>query len=212
MTVSVAIMAHPKREKWIPRLVDAIDADVEVVWDRHNDRWDTGRRSLLAYDPAATHHLVVQDDAIVCRDLVAGIEKAVLHSGDRPVGLYMGRILRPGSELDVAYRKAEQTRSPWVKMKGPWWGVGIVIPTAHIDALVAWGDGRGDIANYDKRISRWYEQRGVVCWYTRPSLVEHRHGGKNPSLIEGRTGRNRHAHRFIGKGQSALDVDWAEGT
>ena len=86
--LSVAVMAHPKRADLIPALCDSIDADVPVVWDERNDRWDTGRRALLAFDPAATHHLVVQDDALVCRDLVAGLQRALPHvPREAPVGL-----------------------------------------------------------------------------------------------------------------------------
>jgi len=208
--ISVAIMAHRKREQWIPGLVDAIDADVQVVWDRQNDRWDTGRRSLLAYDPAASHHLVVQDDALVCRDLVAGLEQAVLHTGDHPLGLYMGMVRPSTAKVSRRIEDARIVGSRWVKMEGPWWGVAIVIPTGHIDQLVEWADRRSDIENYDKRISRWYRTvTGIDCWYPFPSLVEHRHGDDNPSLVPGRTATNRRAYLFIGQDTSALDIDWS---
>src|SRR5690606_6148142 len=41
------------------------------------------------------------------------------------------------------------------------------------------------------------------------SLVEHRHGTENPSLIPGRTGRDRRAYMFLGEDNSAADIDWA---
>ena len=207
--ISVAVMAHPKREGWVPDLVKSIDADVQVVWDRHNDRWDTGRRSLLAYDPAATHHLVVQDDALVCRDLVAGLEEAVEHTGDHPLGLYMGRVRPSAAKVSRRFEQARLTGERWVKMEGPTWGVAIVLPTAQIDAVVEFGDRRPDVPNYDKRIALYYRTvAGLTCWYPVPSLVEHRHGAENPSLIPGRTSPNRRAYLFIGQDTSALDIDW----
>ena len=209
--ISVAVMAHPKREAWVPDLVDRIDADVQVVWDQKNDRWDTGRRSLLAYDPDATHHLVVQDDALVCRDLVAGLERAVVHSQFHPVGLYVGMVRPSAAQVGMAVRNAMFARSPWVKMEGPWWGVGILLPTEHIPDIVKFGDQKASVANYDMKISRWYKTQNIDCWYTFPSLVEHRHGDGNPSLIPGRTGKGRRAHAFIGEDVSALTVDWAGG-
>jgi hypothetical protein len=211
VTISVAVMAHHKREAWVPELVDSIDADVEVVWDRHNERWETGRRALLAYDPAASHHLVVQDDAIVCRDLVAGLTVAVEHSQFHPVGLYIGTIRPARSDVVAAVRIAQLNRSSWVQMEGPWWGVGILVPTAHIEDIVEFGDRKTSVANYDMKISRWYKTQNIDCWYTFPSLVEHRHGDENPSLIPGRTAKNRRAHVFIGRDESALSVGWSHG-
>ena len=207
--ISVAIMAHPTREGWVPGLVDALDRQPTVVWDRHNDRWDTGRRSLLAYHKDATHHLVVQDDALVCRDLVAAMEQAVVHSQFHPVGLYTGTVRPATAEVGWKVRTAQVNRSPWVRMGGPWWGVGIVVPTAHIEDIVKFGDRKASVANYDMKISRWYQTQNIDCWYTFPSLVEHRHGDENPSLIPGRNGTNRRAHAFIGEEVSALSVDWS---
>lgn len=205
--VSVAVMAHPKRKRWVPDLAAALGGDVEVVWDRRNDRWDTGRRSLLARDPSASHHLVVQDDAIVCGDLMKGLTVAAEFSGDRPVSLYMGRIKR-GSKVEAAHRRAVHRQWSWVEAEGPLWGVGILLPVEHVRPVVEFGDSL-NIPNYDLRIAAWYASIGMRCWYTRPSLVEHRHGGTNPSLVANRTGTNRYAHRFLGGQRSALEVDWS---
>jgi len=209
-SVSVAVMAHPRREAFIPSLLDALDRPAEVVWDQRNDRWDTGRRSMLAYDPAATHHLVVQDDAIVCRDLVAGLEAALVHVPDRtPVCLYTGRLTPFAEQTTEVARRATDQGAAWLVMEGLHWGVGIVMPTELIDPMIRWGDTRGKhIANYDKRISRWLGEQRISTWYPWPSLVDHR---DSPSMVPGRGSRGRHAHRFLGADQSALDVDWSAG-
>jgi hypothetical protein len=91
-------------------------------------------------------------------------------------------------------------------MPGPWWGPGLIIPTAHIPDLVEWGNKTKKIKNYDRRIAKWYEIHGLDCRYTVPSLVEHREVAENPSLVAGRSG-NRQAHVFIGS-DSPLDIDW----
>lgn len=64
-TLSVAIMAHPKREAMVADLLTRLDREVPVVWDQINDRHDTGARAMEAFDPACTHHLVIQDDVAV---------------------------------------------------------------------------------------------------------------------------------------------------
>lgn len=199
--ISVAVMAHRKRKRWVPELAEQLGG-AEVVWDRHNDRHETGLRAMLAYDPEATHHLIVQDDALLCRDLVPALEKMVTKTGEHPLGLYVGQTGPINLTLDQMMR-ANQVG--FVPTEGPHWGVAIVLPNAHIPELAAWYEA-STVDNYDKRISRWYGGRGISCWYTAPSLVQHRHED-NPSLVQGRNG-GRMAAWFIGSDRSALDLDF----
>lgn len=203
--ISVAIMAHPSREAFIPQLLASLDRPAEVVWDQIQNRWDTGRRSMLAYNPNATHHLVLQDDSIPCRDLVAGLEQAVAHVPEGvPLGLYIGTV-RPYPRAVSKLVEATESETAWIVMNSLYWGVGVVVPTCHIDTMVAWCDQRTKVANYDLRMSAWFEKERIPVWYPWPSLVEHR---DSPSLIPGRNS-NRHARRFIGADASALDANWA---
>lgn len=199
--ISVAIMAHRKREQWVPELQDQL-GDCEVVWDRHNDRHETGLRSILAYDPKASHHMVVQDDAILCRDLRAGVEQLIEFTDNHPVALYMGNV---GPQAAALRAMVNSTTPRFVAGEGPHWGVAIALPTAHIPDLAAWYE-KQDIPNYDRRISRWYSKEKIECWYTAPSLVQHRKD--NPSLVQGRNG-GRQAVWFIGEDESALDLEWS---
>lgn len=201
--ISVAIMAHQKRADFIPELEAKLDRPATVVWDRANNRWDTGRRALLAYDRSATHHLVLQDDALICRDLVAGVERALEHTpGDSPVCLYVGKV-RPYKALVDEYTR-DSERASWLVMAQINWGVAIVFPTKIIDDMVAWCDNQ-TIPNYDSRMSRWFENQGISTWYPWPSLVDHR---ESPSLVPGRGHAGRVARRFVGTDVSALDIDW----
>lgn len=198
--VSVAVMAHQKRAHFVPELVEQL-GDCEVVWDRHNDRHETGLRSILTYDPKASHHLIVQDDALLCRDLRAGVEKLIDRTGEHPVALYMGNV---GPRAVMLRAMVNSITPRFVAGEGPHWGVGIVLPTAHIPDLAAWYELQ-NIPNYDRRISKWYSKENVECFYTAPSLVQHR--PDNPSLVQGRNG-GRKAAWFIGEDESALDIEW----
>jgi len=210
VTLSVAVMAHPSRRRWVDPLLADLGGAVEVVWDRRNDRWDTGRRALLAHDSHATHHLVVQDDAIVCRDLPAGAAAAAAgKAADRPVCLYTGRVRPHPAKVARAVARARAAGLTFIEMGGPWWGVAIVLPTGHIPHVVRHGDLATRIANYDRKISDWYRRQHLACWYTVPSLVDHRPVLHNPSLIAGRDG-NRRAHGFLGCGRSASEVVWSD--
>lgn len=197
-------MAHPRRADFIPELEAALDRPATVVWDDgSNSRWGTGRRALLAYNPAATHHLVLQDDAVIPRDLAAGLEAALGHAPqDVPVCLYVGKV-RPYREMVAEYVGRAQDAS-WLVMDRLNWGVAVVLPTSIIDELVAYCDTL-TIPNYDSRMSKWFEAKGVPVWYPWPSLVDHR---ESPSLVPGRGHSGRVAHQFIGADASALDIDY----
>lgn len=204
--ISAAIMAHPSREHFVAELAEQLP-EAEIVWDRHNDRWETGARSLRAFDPAAEHHLVLQDDGVPCADLLTAAERAAKAAGERPVALYTGRVRPHQRTINPAVRQARTEGRPWIAAPGPYWGVGLVIPTAHIEELTWWGDNHAEISNYDRRIAAWYAEQEIDCWYTVPSLVNHRPVAENPSLVKGRTG-NRTAHWFI-NGGDPLAIDWS---
>lgn len=197
--LSVSVMAHRKRERFIPPLLDRLGiGDDRVVWDRRDDRWDTGRRSMLAHDPDATHHLVVQDDALVPHDLIAGVEQALTRIPDgSPMCLYLSRWTRFWN----ARPEPPQERA-WLTMHHIHFGQAIVMPVPLISTVIGWGDRRPEIANYDIRLGRWFAENKVPVWYPWPSWVDHR---ESPSLVPGRPSRNRHARWWIGQDASVLD-------
>lgn len=203
--VSAIIMAHPRRKDFIPALLDKLDRPAEVVWDERNDRWDTGRRSWLAVDRTASHGLVLQDDAVIPHDLIAGIEQALTTvPATSPLCLYAGRV-RPFRELVQYMVNQAGPDTSWLTMDQIHWGVGIVLPVQHIEPCIEWGDGRPEVPNYDRRIGRWAQHRKLTVYYPWPSLVDHR---ASPSLVPGRGHSGRHAHRFIGADASVLDRRW----
>lgn len=205
--LSAAVMAHPSRAEMVAELQAALDRPVKVVWDELNDRHDTGIRAIEAFDPSASHHLVLQDDVIVPRDLIAGVERALRYiPQDEPMSLYTGRVKPFAREIARAVAQATGDTS-WLTMQGIYWGPGIVLPTAQIPELSEWyrGPEGGRVRNYDRRVSTWYALREATVWYSWPCLVDHR---DTDSLVKGH-GRGRHAHSFLGESESALEVDWS---
>jgi len=201
--ISVAVMAHPARRTWAEDLAEQLDA--QVVWDRWDDRIDTGERAIAAYHPAASHHLVVQDDAIICQDLVKGLEQAVEVSGDRLVGLYW---MRTHPRTPMAKVQRQSRAKAWIAMDTIGGGVGILFPVSRIEELLTAYRAEAHEA-YDIRVLRAARACGVEVWHTSPSLVDHR---DERSLITGRSARpGRVASWFIGADASALEVDWSAG-
>lgn len=206
--LSAAIMAHPARAVMVDDLLGRLDREVPVVWDQIQDRHDTGIRAIEAFDPTATHHLVLQDDIVPCRDLLAGVERALAHVPEgHPASFYLGRV-KPFSR-PVKEAVAQARGASWITMDGVYWGPAIAMPTSSIPAMAKWYRGKSGrtVTNYDRRISVWHEQQGIRCWYSWPCLVDH---AGDESLVRGRT-VTRRAHRFVGERRSALSVDWSGG-
>jgi hypothetical protein len=186
--LSVVVMAHPLRQLWAEEI--AAETGASIVWDQVGHPWDTGRRALLA--GTGSHVMVLQDDSVLSAGLVESVTSALEYSGDHPVGLYStaGRVPAGALELGAA---------SWWSGDGPTWGVAVVIPVPQVEALVRFGD-RYRSRSYDQRLWHYYRGRSV-CWYTVPSLVDHRTG--HGSLLG--KGRDRKAQRF----GSGLEVDWS---
>lgn len=208
MSLSIAIMGHPSRAAFIEYLQERLPS-AEVVLDKREDRWETGRRAQLAFDPKATHHLCIQDDALPCRNsFLPACERIIEAVPENPISLYIGCI-RPEQDVVVpALRRARRTGSPWIVMDGPKWGVAVITPTAHIERMVKWGDAHSGIPAYDRRMGHYWQARNIPCYYTVPSIVDHRSVKENPSIVDPkhRTG-DRQAHEFIGR-RSPLKIDW----
>ena len=192
--ISYAIMAHPKRRHFVGLLKRELP-DATVVWDKTNDRWDTGRRSMLAYEPEAEWHVVVQDDAILCRGFTGQVERALEELDQGPAAFYMGQTGRFGGiSVRGMMEQAREEDQRWIVASGPRWGPAVAVQTTDIPAMVEHGDNAEKINNYDLRMESYFQSIGRQCHYSVPSLVDHRVGLRNPSLIKGRgQGRRRTA-------------------
>lgn len=206
--LSVAVMAHPKRKHMVAQLLKELPG-ATVVWDEKDDRWDTGKRSLLAFDPEATHHLTIQDDAIVCKDFLDGLKLALERNPHCPTSLYLGRQRPHGPHFTKVSKQAQELGANWIIGPELCWGVALCFPTTMIPKMVEAADSLTNVENYDKRLAMYLNKAKIPTWYTFPSLADHRRQAESPSLVPGRTGENRVAHRFLAK--SALDIDWRDG-
>lgn len=201
--VSFTIMAHKKRARWARALAAKIGCG--ITWDKVNDRHETGLRAIQAYDDKATHHCVVQDDAIICKGFVEAVKEACCYLPDgAPASLYHGGFNKE-SIHSQAFDRAVSSGASWLVRKGPIWGPAIIYPVSTIEDLVKFYE-ESEVQNYDRRVMRFYQKNNQKCWYSVPSLVQHRVEG-NPSL-SGHDGNIRQARAFVGP-QNALDVDWS---
>lgn len=202
VNVSFTIMAHPKRAEWVGELQRQLP-EASVTWDQKNDRHDTGLRAIKAHGVNVDWHVVVQDDVVLPDNFAGAVREALRWVPDAPVGFYYGGKGSAHSQHVAAWSQADG--ASWLVRKGPIWGPAIAYPAGNIGALIDYF-GQSDVENYDRRVMRFYQSVGVDCWYSMPSLVEHRQGD-NPSLC-GHDRGVRQAREFVGP-RNALEVDWS---
>jgi len=203
-SVSFTVMAHPKRQEWAEEL--AVQIPATITWDEKNDRHDTGLRAIKAHGANVTHHCVVQDDAILSPDFRETVEQLVKYPDpESPISLYYGGKGKSSSAHASAHNLAQTNNAKWLIRKGPIWGPAIIYPVATILSLVKFFE-KSVVENYDRRVMRYYQSVNKDCWYTIPSLVEHRQED-NPSLC-GHDKANRQARVFLGP-QSPLNIEWS---
>jgi hypothetical protein len=206
MTVSGAIMAHPRRKAWAQELSG--QTGLPVVWDRINTVWDTAKRAWQAHDPDATHHVVLQDDAVPCLDLMPTLQ---VISGLYPFEPFCLTVI--DYRLHGAKRDYEQT----VASGAPFWysnaavsAVGLMLPVRDIAPMIESGERFATIHD-DLKVRNFYKQQGRKLMFPIPSLLQHRNVDENPSLVPGNDGRwsDRSSSTFIGTDVSGLSVNWS---
>ena len=195
VTVGYRIMAVKERAEWADELSERFDCG--VTWDTERQVWETGRRALVDAsldDDEADWVVVIQDDSLIGPEFSRSVVAEALRWVDepRPVAFYTGdagRFRRP--EIIAGHDLAEQRGAGWVEAVGPVWGPVVAIPTDHIEALVSYAD-RNTAKGYDTKIMNYWRSQRTDCWYTSPSLVDHRPVSENPSAI---SASNRTANR-----------------
>lgn len=173
-------MAHPRRDEIAKRLAKDLDMPCRVIWDDSDNEWETGKRAWeVGLGEGADYHLVIQDDAIPCHDFGRLAAEAAHWAAGHPVSFYTGAGRPYGSVVGPAVQRALKTGRPWISMRGPIWGVAVALPTENIKPFLA-AAARMDCV-YDERLGRFYHENDRPCFYTVPSLVDHR---QLPSLVE----------------------------
>lgn len=211
-SVGAVVMAHPVRAESAEKVSERVGAP--IVFDDEGPpstdterRWRTGIRALReVVSQGKEWSLVIQDDAIVCRDIVPALEVALEPlGGEGLVSCYTGSGRPDQSSVRRALSDARIRGECWMYTRSLNWGVALVVPTNTIEDAIEWASGPEGVGRpYDQRLGLYY--RDVLnwrYWCTVPSLVDHPPTG---SLVGHEMVRV--AHNFIGENKSALEVDW----
>jgi len=179
MNITVAVMAHPKRKAQAEALALQLKqypfTDISISYDSpdagsHQSEWDNGSRALKAGIGKGDWHAVIQDDAILSPDFYNNIVGAITNAPSKSlISLYTGRTRPFGKRVKTAVDKAYH--ATWLQYWLLLWGVGIVLPSTHIEPLLEFVSDRDE--PYDTRIGIFYQRNRLPVYYTMPSLVDH---------------------------------------
>lgn len=179
MQISVTVMAVPARKLQAEYLASILRlypfSDVSVTYDQeaagtHESEWNNGKACLRAGLGKGDWHVVIQDDAILTPNLYENIEGAITHAPSKSViSLYTGKARPFPQRVTEAINKVnDETFLQYILLM---WGVGIVIPTSHIEPMLEFVANRTE--PYDTRIGIFYQRNRLPVYYTVPSLVDH---------------------------------------
>lgn len=220
VSLSVAIINasfDPERRSMLIRLERALGG--RVAYDTHTTRMDyikdaskegvlvtTKRAWMAARSSGATHHLVMQDDALPCRDFLEGAVRAIEAQPNAPVSFF---------DMSKAITDARAKGLSWAVRKSLSTALALAMPTKMAIDSYAWMDShlyRG-LGGSDERMSCYFLHHDIPVWYTVPSLVQHMDNGhsllSHPLKLP--NGRTRTSPYFIGEQASSKVVDFTLG-
>jgi hypothetical protein len=196
--ISATIMAIPERMDFVPILKEKL-GDVPVSIDtEHKGEWFNCKQAWRMQDMTADWGVVIQDDAVVCKDFYKRAEetilkgKEILKTDDFFCSFYYGKRhsalrLKEGEDaLNAGY---------WVN-SAPKWGVSICMPIKYIEEMIAFCDelnGPDFKTADDARIAKFVIHKKLKVFFPFPSIVDHRHG----KSYVGDAGETRHCYKFI---------------
>lgn len=218
--LSVCIQHHPDRPDLPRRLIRSLRPGraafknlhaplIEVVTDPDpgaaRNPWRTARLCWQRTPDSCTHRLLLQDDALPCRDALLHVVHALTARPDRVTSFFLGQY---PSDAWRAQLVASQRCAAWVM--GTWvsWVpcVALAIPRRLCASLAAFDDGTQPVAD-DDVVGRWARDNRIPWYATIPSLFDH--DDSAPSLMRDRYSRGkRSASCWIGNEDPGL-IDWS---
>jgi len=209
MKITITVMAHPKRREQATalylELVNYPFAEVSVTWDEQNNEWHNGERALRRGADKGDWHVVIQDDATLCKDFYANLLGALSNCPERVlISLYTGTGRPLGKRVKSAVEKA--THASWLRHNILCWGVGIAIPSDHVIPMLDFVKDREE--PYDFRIGVFYQRNRLMVYYTNPSLVDHNEG--LGSLIDNDNPEQRRVAHKLAQGLIKWNSDFID--
>ena len=199
--LSIAITSVPERAALVQSTLERLGRRVPVLLDveHRGSRWNS-RRAWGAVDGHSTHHLVMEDDALVCRDFIAVAEAALTANPDALVSFFTPKI-----EL----LKAKARDESWVKISTVQWTQAVTLPTSRVGQFLQWEKRylQDEYPHKEGSLGMFVKTVELEIFCTAPNLVDH---ADVPSAMGHNPPSNRVSHWFLGDDDGSV-IDWSKG-
>lgn len=172
-----------------------------------------GYKECLRDPPDCSHLLIIQDDAVPCRDFAPALEQVAASNPDFPVCLFLARLPRDASAKAVRAMKLGNKRYISLSWRSFLPVVAVLWPRHKALEFLAWADrnptlpGQRAPRSDDAMAGRWKMVNRETVKATVPSLVEH--PDMEPSLIGRRPAFGKDSGRVaLFMAHSGLDYNW----
>jgi hypothetical protein len=178
ISLAARIQHHPSRARLIPPLLEALAPLPTEVIAHVSDPpspWD-GYKLCLSDLPDCSHLLVIQDDAIPCRNFVPAL-KQIAVTNDVPVCLFLARLpRRTSTDATKALKANRRYVTLFIRDFVP--VVAVLWPRAKAQEFMVWAQnaklpGQPNPRSDDAVVGRWMMTTRQEIRTTCPSLVEH---------------------------------------
>ncbi|QOC93480.1 hypothetical protein [Micromonospora craniellae] len=172
--LSAAVMAHPRRSVAVARLRQQLPG-LNVALDPRPDGPPTSVRSAAiawgAVAPDATHHLVLEDDALPCTDLLDGCTALARRFPAAAVALFVNDSARTAAVARMAVWSGRDV-APVIDIYVP--TQGLILPAETARGLAAFLSAHDDLAEAgDIATLRYLCAEGIAVLVAVPNLVDH---------------------------------------
>ncbi|GAA1464229.1 hypothetical protein NE857_12090 [Nocardiopsis exhalans] len=180
ISLTWAIMTHARRREHAERLAGLCSEPAPTVVE------DPGAGSTIVTSAAAwataagaSHHIVLQDDALPVEGLAARVVDLVSRAPDAAISLFTEWGCRTATRVRIAALAGEAT-APVVDPYVP--SLALVLPTPVALAFAEHARGLDPATPDDVALRGFLNDRGVRQLVSVPNLVEHDTNGTTPSL------------------------------
>lgn len=162
--------------------------------------WPTMGAAMASIGHGATHHLVMQDDVLACRNYLRAVHMLIGRRPDDIIQLFSMRT----TLIDTVRERGNN----WWTCTGNVYTQAMVWPVDVVRDFLRWERAHIDprFPNDDQRISMYNLFHNRKIWCTTPCLVEH--VGFDRSEIGHPATQNRVARWFLGD-DDPLALDWS---
>lgn len=188
-------MASRKRETWAKELSSKLK-NCPIAFDPHlrfntGNIWENCKRAWSMQDMSKEWGLVIQDDAILCKDFLLKVEKHLdkAKESDSAIQFYLGN----NPQYEEQFRECR--KNGFIIKQELSWGVAIAMRIELIPKMIAFGNAHGGWQD-DIKIKHFLLKNKITTYYPIPGLVDHRRESENESLVRSKDG-DRFSNFFI---------------